>query len=87
MRAKLHSIAMIPFALALTGCGQTRVETVKPPLTLLTCADEPVAPALPDRDQQTARDRMTLEYILALRAAWGDCAAKVSGVRAWSEAL
>ncbi len=24
---------------------------------------------------------------LLLRAAWGDCAAKLSGVRAWSEAL
>lgn len=58
----------------------------KPPLDLLTCADEPVAPELPGRDAQVARDQMTLNYILGLRSAWGSCHAAVAGVRAWSEA-
>lgn len=32
-----------------------------------------------------ARDKATLDYILAGRSAWGDCRAKVNGVRAWSQ--
>ena len=87
MRVKLLLAPMILSALALTGCGQARVETVKPPADLMTCADEPVAPALPGREEQARRDAMTLDYILSLRAAWGDCAAKVEGVRAWAGAL
>lgn len=56
-----------------------------PPAELATCADEPRAPNLPGKDQQVERDRLTLEYILGLRAAWGDCRAKVDGLKAWQE--
>lgn len=87
MRARQLWTATTLSALALTGCGQARVETVKPPAALLTCADEPVAPELPGRDEQARRDALTLDYVLALRSAWGDCSAKVAGVRAWAEAL
>ena len=52
---------------------------------LTNCADEPPAPALPGQDQQAERDRLTLDYILGLRSAWGDCRAKVDGVKAWNE--
>jgi hypothetical protein len=71
----------------LTACEPKRIEIVKPPVHLTECADEPVAPALPGREQQAERDRLTLEYILGLRSAWGDCRSKVDGLRAWSEGL
>ena len=87
MRAKPLLIPMILSALALTGCGQERPALAKPPADLLVCADEPVAPELPGRDRQDARDRLTLDYLLALRSAWGDCFAKIAGVRAWADAL
>lgn len=79
--------ATILCAAGLTGCGQTSVRVALPPPELTTCADEPAAPALPDRDRQPERDRLTLDYILSLRSAWGDCRAKVDGVRAWGGAL
>jgi hypothetical protein len=70
----------------LTGCGQkVPVKVVKPPVELLSCSDEPVPPSLPD--DADARDALMLDYVLSLRAAWGDCSSKVAGVRAWSEAL
>jgi hypothetical protein len=28
---------------------------------------------------------MTLDYVLGLRAAWGDCRAKVDGIKAWRD--
>lgn len=56
-----------------------------PPLDLMTCADEPEAPNLPGRDMQAQRDAMVFDYILAMRSAWGDCASKVAGVRAWAD--
>jgi predicted small lipoprotein YifL len=87
MRGKLLLIPMTLCALALTGCGQERPALAKPPADLLTCADEPVAPSLPGREEQARRDAMTLDYVLALRSAWGDCFAKVAGVRAWADAL
>lgn len=70
----------------LAACGHERPVKMLPPADLLTCADEPAAPDLPGREEQARRDVLTLDYILGLRSAWGDCAAKVSGVRAWSEA-
>lgn len=73
--------------MACAACGQARIETIKPPADLLACADEPVAPDLPARDQQDARDRMVLDYVLALRGAWGDCRAKVDGLNAWAMGL
>lgn len=72
----------------LTACGQPdRVQIVKPPAHLTTCADEPEAPIIPGQELQAERDRMVLEYILGLRSAWGDCAAKVAGIRAWGNGL
>jgi len=58
----------------------------KPPVALLTCADEPDAPDLPGRELQAQRDEMVFDYILGLRSAWGSCHAAVAGVRAWTEA-
>ena len=85
MRAKLLLVATIPLLMGLGACGQERPALAKPPTDLLTCADEPVAPDLPGRDEQAARDLLVFNYILSLRQAWGDCSAKVAGVAAWSE--
>lgn len=78
-------------ALALTACGNERPRIVKPPVELQTCAAEPRAPVLPERDgtdaAQLERDKMVLDYILSLRSAYGDCLAKVTGIKAWSDAL
>lgn len=66
------------------ACGEKPVLTL-PPLELTTCADEPVAPDLPAPEMQAERDRLMLDYSLGLRAAWGDCKAKVEGLRTWRE--
>lgn len=80
--------ATILCALLLSACDP-HVRIATPPPEYLTCADEPVAPMLPERDgtvtTEVARDVATLGYVLGLRSAWGDCAAKVAGVRAWAE--
>lgn len=86
-RAALLLAVTIPSSLALTGCGPKSVRVAPPPPELTTCADEPAAPDLPGQDRQPERDRLTLDYILSLRSAWGDCRAKVDGVRAWGAAL
>lgn len=78
---------MIPCAMLCVACEPKRVEIVRPPAHLTRCADEPLAPDLPGRDQQSERDRLMLDYVLGLRSAWGDCRAKVDGLRAWSETL
>ena len=85
--ARLRLAAMILLSPLWTACAPPRVEIVKPPLTLTTCADEPIPPELPGRDQLDARDRLVLEYILSLRSAGADCRAKVIGVKAWSDNL
>ena len=97
MRRMLLAIPTMPLLLACAACGgNARPEIVKPPMALTACADEPLAPDLPPADWssvgaartvQAQRDETTLAYILALRSAWGDCAAKVAGVKAWSERL
>lgn len=88
MQGKLPPLTTILCVLGLTACATTpRVEIVKPPANLLSCKDEPQAPDLPPREQQAERDRLTLEYLLGLRAAWGDCSGKVGGLKAWSDAL
>jgi hypothetical protein len=71
-------------SVSLTACANSP-RLVLPPADLATCAGEPVAPALPERDgtNELARDMMTLDYILSLRSAWADCAAKVAGLDAW----
>ena len=71
----------------LTACGQARPVIAKPPVALLSCQDEPTAPDLPSRDQQDARDRLTLDYLLSLRSAWGDCHAKIAGIAAWANEM
>ena len=80
---------MIPLSAALTACGEPTPIVLTPPASLLSCADEPQAPDLPERDgtneTQIARDTLTLDYLLGLRSAWGDCKSKVEGVKAWSD--
>lgn len=75
--------------MGLGACTTERVRIVAPPAELQSCADEPAAPDIPARDgtaeTDLRRDRMTLDYVLAMRSAWGDCFAKVAGVKAWSE--
>lgn len=90
----LRMAAMIPFAALLTACGTERPRIVLPPAELATCMDEPAAPSLPavdwfgdPRPVQMQRDVMTLDYILALRSAGGDCRAKVKGLDAWRKAV
>ncbi len=83
-RAVMQAALMILCGAGLTACGQDRVRLVKPPIDLMTCADEPTAPNIPGRDAQDERDRLVFDYVLALRGAWGDCRSKVDGVRAWA---
>lgn len=71
--------------LALAACQQSRPVLVLPPLELTTCAERPVAPELPPREQQYERDTLTLDYVLALVEAHGDCRSKVEGLRVWRE--
>ena len=82
-----RAIIVVVASATLTACGQERPAIQKPPIDLLTCAPEPDAPDLPGRDEQARRDVMTLDYILALRSAWGDCAANIAGVKAWADGL
>lgn len=69
--------------LALAACQQPRPVLILPPADLATCAAEPVAPAIPGKDQQAERDRLVFEYLLALRSAGADCRAKVNGLATW----
>lgn len=69
--------------LALAACQPAKPVLILPPAELATCAAEPVAPAIPGQDQQAERDRLVFEYLLALRAAGGDCRAKVNGLATW----
>jgi hypothetical protein len=96
MRKLLLTGATILSLPLLTACEPKRIEIVKPPVALTECADEPAAPSLPPvdwssveaaRPVQQRRDGMTLDYLLALREAWGDCSADVAGVKAWSDSL
>lgn len=72
--------------LSVSACGpKVLAVAVKPPADLLTCAGEPLAPILPPPGIE--RDRIVTDWLLAYRTAWGDCSAKVLGIRAWAEAL
>ena len=76
------------FGLTLTACGPKEVPVFTlPPAELAVCADEPNAPDLPplSAENQRIRDEMVLEYILDLRSAYGDCAAKVMGLKVWRD--
>ena len=72
---------------SLAACTPERPAIVKPPVELMTCAAEPVAPVLPGRTDQAARDMVVGTYILALVMAGADCRARVDALRAWSDAL
>lgn len=77
----------------MTGCETPAPRIAPLPAELTACAEEPEPPALPMRDGasglqldliQQERDRLTFEYIIGLRSAWGDCKAKVNGAAAWN---
>ncbi len=87
VRGKLLTAATILLAMGCAACEPKRIEIVKPPADLTECADEPVAPDLPGRDQQAERDRLTLDYVLALRSAWGSCKSDVVALREWVAGL
>ncbi len=79
----------------MTACGNS-VRISPLPAELTTCQAEPEAPALPPRDGvqglqlelvQQERDRLTLDYVLALRSWGGDCQAKVRGAAAWNRTV
>lgn len=80
----MKHLALLPL-IALAACGQPRPVIIAPPADLATCALMPDAPDLPAQSPETQRERdeMVLQFILALRSAHGDCAAKVAGLRAW----
>lgn len=86
LRKMLPVIALTLCGTALASCGEkVAVKATKPPPSLLTCSAEPVAPELPEPGIE--RDRIVLAYLLAMRAAYGDCASKVAGVKSWADAL
>lgn len=82
--ARVKLAVMIPLLTGCVACAPKPFLTL-PPAELAVCADEPLAPDLPPREQQAARDSLTLAYILAMRSAWGDCKSKVEGLRVWRE--
>lgn len=78
------------------SCGPERVEIVKPPAELESCADAPDTPVYPDYDWSSvetvkpivqARDLMTREWVAAWRTAFASCKAIPVGVKAWSDTL
>lgn len=75
-------MAAIPLVMLCAACATNEPpRLILPPAELAQCADEPLAPDLPL--VQPERDMLLLDYILALRSAWGDCKAKVDGLRVW----
>lgn len=84
----MKTIALLPL-IALAACQQPRPVVVLPPAELATCAAMPDAPSLPVQSPETQRERdeLVLAYILELRTAWADCAAKVAGLAAWRESV
>lgn len=80
-------LGLIAAIIALAACGQERPAIVKPPVELLACEAEPVAPALPGHDAQAARDMIVGTYILALVSAGADCRDRIAALKSWSEAL
>lgn len=72
--------------LLLAGCGPKVIAVAtRPPPELLTCAGEPLTPILPPPGIE--RDRIVADWLLAMRAAFGDCSSKLAGIKAWADAL
>lgn len=86
----LKSCVAVWSLVALTACTP-RPAVQLPPPELATCAPEPKAPDIPARDgsdeTQLRRDMLTLDYVLALVGAGGDCRAKVSGLAKWRDSM
>lgn len=84
----MKPIALLPL-IALAACQQPRPVVIMPPAELAACASMPTAPDLPPQSPETQRERDTLvlSYILGLRTAWADCAAKVAGLAAWRKSV
>jgi hypothetical protein len=80
-------LVIITAIIALMGCTPDRPVIVKPPVELTTCAPEPIAPVLPGREEQAARDMLIGVYVLALVDAGADCRARVDAIKAWADAL
>jgi len=67
--------------LSLTACGQPiRVGPLPVPERFLTCQP---APPVPDRPAPEDREGVIARYIVALRAAHGDCESKLGQVRVY----
>lgn len=85
------SLAVAGFVIINVSACTPRPVVQLPPPELATCAPEPKAPDIPARDGTEAvqhqRDVMTLEYILSLVSAGGDCRAKVQGLAKWRERM
>lgn len=95
MKRTVKQIVTVAALVALTACAPERVQITPPPVYLTFCQAEPAAPSLPPvpwgtdtaRTVQGERDKATLEFILALVEAGGDCRAKVAGLAEWAEGV
>lgn len=83
----IRAIIVGAASVALTACANNRPVIVLPPANLAECAQEPLAPILPGKDQQAERDVLMLGYVVALRDAWADCASRIAGLHAWREEM
>lgn len=85
-RRLFHS-TLLGAALVVGGCSAPAPTLILPPADLAECAEEPAPPVIPERDgteaTQRQRDVLMLEGYLRLREAYGDCKAKVDGLKAW----
>ncbi|MEN9924064.1 MAG: hypothetical protein RL268_190 [Pseudomonadota bacterium] len=89
-------LGIVAAIIALAGCTRERPVIVKPPVELLSCQAEPVAPVLPPQDWssidvakaiQAIRDKLTGLWVLDSVKAGQDCRNKVGATRAWAGAL
>ena len=78
MKGRMLLWAALP-ALLSTGCGETRVERIKPPAERLTCAAEPVPAGDTDKD--------VAQFIVDALAAGQDCRGAVDWLRDWALSL